>query len=80
MITELRHHLRDAARPFAARYAFRLLPDLADIAVISWLFFTALQLSLSPLISRALFPVSYGKANKRTRRNWYPHLHAASLP
>ena len=77
MIPELRQHVRDAVRPFAAKYGFTVLPELADIVVISWLFFTVLQVSLSPAISRAVFPVSYGKANKRTRRNWYLHPHAA---
>ena len=72
MITELRLQIRDAARPFAVKYGFTVLPELADIVVISWLFFTVLQVSLSPPICKALFPVWYGKADKRTRRNWYP--------
>ncbi|KAF8559660.1 DUF887-domain-containing protein [Imleria badia] len=73
MITELRLQMRDAVRPFALKYGFAVLPELADIVVIAWLFFTTLQFSLSP-ICRALFPVSYGKADKRTRRNWDVHL------
>jgi hypothetical protein len=74
MIPELRQHVRDAVRPFAAKYGFTVLPELADVVVISWLFFTVLQVSLSPALSRAVFPVSYGRANKRTRRNWDVHL------
>jgi hypothetical protein len=77
MIPELRQHVRDAVRPFAAKYGFTVLPELADVVVISWLFFTVLQVSLSPALSRAVFPVSYGRANKRTRRNWYLLVHAA---
>lgn len=71
MIPELRQHVRDAARPLAAKYGLSVLPEFADIAAIALLFFTALQVSLSPAISRTVFPVSYGKADKRTRRNWY---------
>lgn len=80
MISELRQHIRDAVRPLAAKYGLSVLPEFADIVVIAWLFFTALQVSLSPAISKAVFPVSYGKADKRTRRNWYCHLHAALVP
>ena len=78
MIPELRQYIRDAVRPLATKYGFSVLPEFADIVVIAWLFFTALQVSLSPPISRAVFPVSYGKADKRTRRNWYIHVHPVS--
>lgn len=47
------------------------VPEFADIVVIAWLFFTAIQYSLSPAICKVFFLVSYGKASKRTRRNWY---------
>jgi len=70
MITELRYRVRDAVRPLAEKCGLRGLSEFADIVVIAWLFFTALQVSISPAISRVVFPVSYGKANKRTRRNW----------
>ena len=71
MITELRHQVRDAVRPLALKYGLTVLTESADIVLIAWLFFTALQFSLSPAVSKVVFPVSYGKANKRTRRNWY---------
>ncbi|KAH0830650.1 DUF887-domain-containing protein [Lanmaoa asiatica] len=74
MIPELRQHIRDAVRPLAEEHGLSALPEFADIVVIAWLFFTALQVSLSPAISRAVFPVSYGKADKRTRRNWDVHV------
>lgn len=71
MITELRLQVRDVVRPLALKYGLSILPEFADIVVIAWLFFTALQYSLSPAIARTLFPVSYGKADRRTRKNWY---------
>ncbi|KAG9318568.1 DUF887-domain-containing protein [Chiua virens] len=74
MIPELRQHIRDAARPLADKYGLSTLPEFADVVVIAWLFFTVLQFSLSPAISRAVFPVSYTKADKRTRRNWDVHV------
>jgi len=70
MIPELRHHVRDAVRPIAQKYGFSVLPEVADIVVIAALFFTAINFSLSPAISRAVFPLWYGKADRRTRINW----------
>ncbi|KAF8447869.1 DUF887-domain-containing protein [Boletus edulis BED1] len=74
MITELRYQVRDTVRPLAEKCGLSVLPEFADIVVFAWLFFTALQVGISPAISRVVFPVSYGKANKRTRKNWDVHV------
>ncbi|KAF9227826.1 DUF887-domain-containing protein [Gyrodon lividus] len=74
MIPEIRQIIRDLARPLATTYGLRALSDFADIVVIAWLFFTVVHVTLSPAVSKALFPVSYGKANKRTRKNWDAHV------
>jgi len=74
MIPEIRQNIRDLARPLATTYGLRALPDFADIVVVAWLFFTTVHISLSPVVSKVLFPVSYGKANATTQRNWDAHV------
>ncbi|KIJ69071.1 hypothetical protein HYDPIDRAFT_80212 [Hydnomerulius pinastri MD-312] len=74
MIPEIRQHIRDLAHPLARKYGLTVFPEFADITVLAWLFFSVVHISLSPAVSRAIFPISYGKANKKTRKNWDAHV------
>ncbi|KAF9246437.1 DUF887-domain-containing protein [Melanogaster broomeanus] len=74
MIPEIRQNIRDLARPLSTTYGLSALPDIADIVVMAGLFFAVVHFSLSPAVNKVLFPVSYGRANKRTRRIWDAHV------
>lgn len=70
MIQDLRLQVRDLAVPIAQKLGISKIPDFADVIVLSSLFFSVVHNNLSPAVSGALFPVSYGKAGKRVRNNW----------
>ncbi|KAH7910758.1 DUF887-domain-containing protein [Hygrophoropsis aurantiaca] len=77
MISELRRNIRTLSLPLAEKLGLTKISDFADIIVFSFLFFTAVHVSLSPLASKLLFPVAYGKAGRRARNNW--DIHVVSL-
>ncbi|KAI6131947.1 DUF887-domain-containing protein [Pisolithus croceorrhizus] len=83
LVQDIRSFIRDSSRPIAEKVHLHLLPDYSDIMVISALFFFTLHHTVSPVVSRVLFPVSYGKANRKTRNNWDAHVvslvHAALI-
>jgi hypothetical protein len=70
MIQDLRLQVRDLSVPIAQNLGISKIPDFADVIVLSSLFFSVVHNNLSPAVSGALFPVSYGKAGKRVRNNW----------
>ncbi|KAG6335214.1 hypothetical protein ID866_3885 [Astraeus odoratus] len=83
LVHDIRSYIKDLSRPLADKLHLQLLPDFADVIVLSSLLFFVVHHILSPVISRALFPVAYGKASKKTRNNWDAHVvslvHAALI-
>ncbi|KAG2116614.1 DUF887-domain-containing protein [Suillus discolor] len=77
MIQDVRLQIREFAAPVAQKLGIGKISDFADVILLSFVFFTTVHNSLSPAVSSALFPVSYGKAGKRTRNNW--DIRVASL-
>lgn len=78
MIKDVRLQIRELAAPVAQKLGIGKISDFADVILLSFLFFTTVHNSLSPAVSGVLFPVSYGKAGKRARNNWWGWLHYAS--
>ncbi|KAG1903779.1 DUF887-domain-containing protein [Suillus fuscotomentosus] len=77
MIQDVRLQIREFAAPVAQKLGIGKISDFADVILLSFVFFTTVHNSLSPAVSSALFPVSYGKAGKRARNNW--DIRVASL-
>ncbi|OAX42010.1 DUF887-domain-containing protein [Rhizopogon vinicolor AM-OR11-026] len=77
MIQDVRLQIRELSAPIAQKLGISKISDFADVIVLSFLFFSVVHNSLSPTVSAALFPVSYGKAGKRVRNSW--DIHVASL-
>jgi len=70
MIHDVRLQIREFSVPFAEKLGLSKISDFADVIVLSFLFFSVVHNSISPAVSGILFPVSYGKAEKRVRDNW----------
>ncbi|KAH7926656.1 DUF887-domain-containing protein [Leucogyrophana mollusca] len=77
MIPEIRQNIRTLSLPLAEKFGLLKIHEFADIIVLAFLFFTAVHVSLSPIVSKALFPVAYGKAGRKARNNW--DIHVVSL-
>ncbi|KAG1756407.1 DUF887-domain-containing protein [Suillus paluster] len=70
MIKDVRLQIREFAAPVAQKLGLSKVSDFADVILLSFVFFSVVHYRLSPTVSGALFPVSYGKAGKRARNNW----------
>ncbi|KAH7889571.1 DUF887-domain-containing protein [Phlebopus sp. FC_14] len=79
MVLDIRTHIREFSRPFAERAGLKLFSGFADVVVLAATFFTVVHLVVSPALSRALFPTSYGRVNKKTRNSWSANAHVVSL-
>ncbi|KAL4067715.1 DUF887-domain-containing protein [Scleroderma citrinum] len=83
LIQDIRSYIQDATHPLEEKLHLQVLSEFADTIVFATFFFFVLHKVLSPIASRALFPVAYGKASKKTRNNWDAHVvslsHAALI-
>lgn len=70
MIHDVRIQIRELSVPIAQKLGISKISDFADVIALSFVFFSVVHNSLSPAVSRVLFPVSYGKAGKRVQDNW----------
>ncbi|KAL4077307.1 hypothetical protein V8B97DRAFT_1915391 [Scleroderma yunnanense] len=78
LIQDIRSYIQDATHPLEEKLHLQVLSEFADTIVFATFFFFVLHKVLSPIASRALFPVAYGKASKKTRNNCPTVFNSAS--
>lgn len=70
--------IRDSSKPLADYLGLTKLPEFAPNIVFSAFCFLAVHTIISPILSKTLFPRSYGRLKtRRDRNNW--NIHAVSL-
>lgn len=71
MLGQLQRIVQDSSRPLASSLGLTELPEHAPLLLASALAFWTVQMAISPVLSSALFPKSYGRLRtKRDRNNW----------
>ncbi|KAL5490168.1 hypothetical protein ACEPAI_5001 [Sanghuangporus weigelae] len=71
ILASMRLALQDLSRPFVLALGITKLPEYAHVIAASSLSFFFIHLVLAPLLSKALFPRSYGQLkSRRSRNNW----------
>ncbi|OCB84134.1 DUF887-domain-containing protein [Sanghuangporus baumii] len=75
ILASMRLALQDLSRPFVLPLGITKLPEYAHVIAASSLSFFFIHLVLAPLLSKALFPRSYGQLKShRSRNNWNIHI------
>ncbi|KAL5533261.1 hypothetical protein ACEPAF_5037 [Sanghuangporus sanghuang] len=75
ILASMRLALQDLSRPFVPPLGITKLPEYAHVIAASSLSFFFIHLVLAPLLSKALFPRSYGQLKShRSRNNWNIHI------
>lgn len=69
--------VRHTIQPFADRVGLQTLPLHAHEILLSFIFYHIFNTSLSPALSRWIFPEVYPRLSQRTALNW--NIHVVSL-
>ena len=66
--------LSEAVKPWAERYGMTALPLHVHEVLAAALFYTFIQVVISPLVSTWLFPKYYPKDSRSRKANWDSHV------